>query len=117
MLFGEKIKHISRLSFLLLFVSYLGGLTLFTHTHVVNGVIIVHSHPGKAGHIHTTGQIETVFFLSHFLTSGEVVSSCPLSLYLSLCFSLLIPSLPRQIHDGNSKIIRLRAPPSGLSIQ
>ena len=28
-----------------LFISYMAGITLFTHSHVVNGVTIVHSHP------------------------------------------------------------------------
>ncbi len=30
-----------------LFISYMAGITLFTHSHVVNGVTIVHSHPFK----------------------------------------------------------------------
>ena len=39
-----------------LFISYMAGITLFTHSHVVNGVTIVHSHPFKKGseHSHTT---------------------------------------------------------------
>lgn len=32
-----------------LFISYMAGITLFTHSHVVNGVTIVHSHPFKKG--------------------------------------------------------------------
>lgn len=44
----------------LLFIAYLGGITLFTHSHVVNGVIIVHSHPFKGQHEHTEVQLETI---------------------------------------------------------
>ena len=32
-----------------LFISYMAGITLFTHSHVVNWVTIVHSHPFKKG--------------------------------------------------------------------
>ena len=112
---SNKINHIIRGLFPLLFLFYLGGIVLFTHTHVVNGVIVVHSHPGKAGHTHSAGQIETIFFLSHFFTSGEVVPSYPLPLYLSLCLTLLVPVLPRKRYCYYSKVIRLRAPPISLS--
>lgn len=46
----------------LLFLTYWGGISLFNHSHVVNGVIIVHSHPFKANHQHTPDQVETIFF-------------------------------------------------------
>ena len=87
-------------------------MTLFTHTHVVNGVIMVHSHPFKAGHQHTSGQAETILFLDHY-----EASSVPVLLAAVLCFCALLGllavvrrmllCLPR-LEDG----IRLRAPPS-----
>ena len=54
----------------LLFIAYLGGITLFTHSHVVNGVIIVHSHPFKGQHEHTEVQLETIFYLASFVSSS-----------------------------------------------
>jgi hypothetical protein len=44
-----------------LFISYMAGITLFTHSHVVNGVTIVHSHPFKKGgeHSHTTVPVDS----------------------------------------------------------
>lgn len=57
----------------LLFLTYWGGVTLFTHSHVVNGVIIVHSHPFKTGHQHTESQAETIFFLDHYVASSVPV--------------------------------------------
>lgn len=51
----------------ILFIFYFGGITLFTHTHVVNGVIIVHSHPYKSEHTHTAQQAETIFSYLHFI--------------------------------------------------
>lgn len=96
----------------LLFLTYWGGVTLFTHSHVVNGVIMVHSHPFKAGHQHTSGQAETILFLDHY-----EASSVPVLLAAVPCFCALLGllavvrctrlCLPR-LEDG----IRLRAPPS-----
>ncbi len=50
-----------------LFISYMAGITLFTHSHVVNGVTIVHSHPFKKGseHSHTTVEFQLIHLLSH----------------------------------------------------
>ena len=49
--------HIKKilLSFLLLtlFVTYQVSITMFTHVHYVNGVMIAHSHPYKGTHSHT----------------------------------------------------------------
>lgn len=68
----------------LLFLTYWGGVTLFTHSHVVNGVIMVHSHPFKAGHQHTSGQAETILFLDHY-----EASSVPVLLAAVPCFCAL----------------------------
>lgn len=52
-----------RIFFLALFLSYFADITFFTHTHIINGVTIVHSHyfhgssakqkEGAAGHQHS----------------------------------------------------------------
>lgn len=96
----------------LLFLTYWGGVTLFTHSHVVNGVIIVHSHPFKTGHQHTESQAETIFFLDHY-----VASSVPVLLAAVPCFCALLGMLAilRRTRLGLSKPedgIRLRAPPA-----
>lgn len=55
-----------------LFISYMAGITLFTHSHVVNGVTIVHSHPFKkdSPHSHTTVEFQLIHLLSHVATTG-----------------------------------------------
>ena len=58
----------------LIFVSYLCGIALFTHSHVVNGVIIVHSHPFKDAHSHTPKQFETIMYLSNYPMPDVTVS-------------------------------------------
>lgn len=54
---------------LALFCWHLGSVTLFPHIHVVDGVVICHSHPysGTAdnpGHSHTSSQLDTIAQLS-----------------------------------------------------
>lgn len=68
------LKKIMRYFLLLLFLGYYGSLTLFTHTHIVYGVTIVHSHPFKSGteknpfsHQHTAKGIINIQLLSNFL--------------------------------------------------
>ncbi len=52
---------------LLLFVSYFSGISLFTHTHVVNGVVIAHSHPfAKDKHNHSITQVLAFNKAGHF---------------------------------------------------
>ena len=90
-LLAQKYR-LAGMALLLVFASYWCGITLFTHSHVVNGVIVVHSHPFKAGHTHTDTQLETIFYLSLLQTSGETNTSValpcwliPLGLILFVC--------------------------------
>lgn len=95
----------------LLFVAYLGGITLFTHSHVVNGVIIVHSHPFKSEHEHTETQIETIFFLSSFVASSVSTLLFAVSVFFILLYVLAVPSVERIKYVKARCGIRLRAPP------
>jgi len=61
---------------LILFLGYYVSISSFTHTHIVNGVVIVHSHPynpfskGKpVNHQHSANGFVLIHFLSHFLTT------------------------------------------------
>lgn len=70
----EILNKISRYFFLCLFLEYYLSITLFTHTHIVDGVTIVHSHPYKSGdsknpvnHHHTTNGFILIHFLSNIL--------------------------------------------------
>ncbi|MCD8261023.1 MAG: hypothetical protein LUD15_05635 [Bacteroides sp.] len=62
--------HTIRYGLAALFVSYVAFVSLFTHSHVVNGVAIVHSHPfDKDGEHHHT---EAEFQLIHSLSNIEI---------------------------------------------
>lgn len=107
----ERLRNIMKWFLPLLFITYLGGITLFTHSHVVNGVIIVHSHPFKGEHQHTEAQLETIFFLSSFVASSSpLLTFVPAFLILLCVLSVLSSTRLKYIKSRNC--IRLRAPPS-----
>lgn len=106
-------RHIKFMRFFLpiLFIFYVGGITLFTHTHVVNGVIIVHSHPYKAEHTHTAQQAETIFFLSSLYTYGDIPQPLTPVLWLILLGILVAPAVSNKPLSSTYGVISLRAPP------
>lgn len=71
-------KRLLKISLLGLFLFYYSGSVMFYHSHLIDGVKIVHSHPfplGKTGdaHSHTAGEFATIKILSHaifLLTTG-----------------------------------------------
>ena len=97
-----------------LFISYMAGITLFTHSHVVNGVTIVHSHPFKQGtaHQHSTVELLHIHILSHLIAdSATVVFALPLFVSFLLC--LLLGRLPHtHFHAPYHGVTALRAPPA-----
>ena len=95
---------------LVLFVGYQWAVLGFTHTHIINGVTIVHSHPFTSTHDHQAGNYLQLAQLSHFLTTevNEVMVQRP---QLPLLTTLeVLPAVP--MHSGihlNNPL--LRAPP------
>ena len=89
----KHLIHILKLFLPLIFIAYLGGITLFTHSHVVNGVIIVHSHPFKGEHQHTEVELETIFFLSSFAASGSLFTPSSTTVFLGLLCLLAVPAI------------------------
>ena len=81
-----------------LFISYMAGITLFTHSHVVNGVTIVHSHPFKKGgeHSHTTVEFQLIHILDHTLVTDNGLTPLFVTSVLSLlCIFLASPQRMR----------------------
>lgn len=95
----------------LLFIAYLGGITLFTHSHVVNGVIISHSHPFKGEHEHSEDEAETIFFLSSFFSPSLTISFATAPVLLVLLCVLSVLSTEDVKCRNSYKTISLRAPP------
>ena len=97
---------------LVLFLAFRVGTTAFSHVHVIDGVMVVHSHPHplSSGHTHASGQLLTIAMLSNIVaepaTDIEPVTVVRPLLHLHLC-----PPQPMETPVAASPVISLRAPP------
>lgn len=106
-----------KLFFLIVFCLYSCSVSFFTHTHIINGVTIVHSHfyttddDGKPTHEHTGAEIQLINSLSIYFVAGLIVAFI-LILAFDLKPRLLVSKSPffvlQSIHREYS---RLRPPP------
>ena len=90
----QLLYKIARYFLPVLFISYIGCISLFTHSHVVNGVTIVHSHPYKPGteHEHTTAEFQLIHMLSSIETENPSMWA-----FVSVIFLLQPVVFPVQI--------------------
>ena len=108
----QKSRQLYLPMFLLtLFLAYQVSITMFSHVHYINGVMIVHSHPSAdSQHTHTEGQVLTMAHISSF-DGVEPVSYVIDDALLPLLYTLDIciggENLPLDMHQ----CISLRAPP------
>lgn len=61
--------------FITVFMAYYAIISVYAHVHIVNGVMVVHSHPFKGKHSHTSGQTLVLHYLTQFqsLEAGTAV--------------------------------------------
>lgn len=121
-MFGSKLKYFTGKSFrcllLFLFLGYYGSITFFTHSHIINGVTIVHSHPfnkDKGGDTsslpHSGKQLLLIQMLSEFLTTSVTISFAAF-IFRSLLYEIPINSLDDgYAESGGYCSYSLRAPP------
>ena len=83
---------------LILFLGYYSSITFFTHSHIINGVTIVHSHPfnsDKGGESsnspHSNKELQIIQLLSDFFTTA-VSLSFTVILFRSLLYKIPIKS-------------------------
>jgi|WetSurMetagenome_2_1015567.scaffolds.fasta_scaffold201640_2 hypothetical protein len=121
-MFGSEFKYFIGKSFrfllLILFLGYYSSITFFTHSHIINGVTIVHSHPfnsDRGGHPsnspHSEKQLFVIQLLSEFFTTAVAISIAALVLR-----SLLNEIPVKSTEDGYAEAgcyctYSLRAPP------
>lgn len=112
----ELLRNIMRFFLPVLFLTYLVAVTSFTHTHMVNGVTIVHSHPydKHAKHHHTAVEFQLIHLLSIFESDGAGGFNF-LSVFIPIFFfALLVAGYYYNINAPYHGIISLRAPPVTL---
>lgn len=115
---NKRMIKVMKIAMPVLFIMYASCITFFTHTHIVNGVTIVHSHPyttddsGNPNHEHSGAEIQLIHSLSTFFVAGAII----LSILLDLFGEKKITLSPRQIVHlyirETRPIYRLRPPPA-----
>lgn len=103
---------------LVLFSLYMAGVTFFTHSHVIDNVRIVHSHPYKnkpQKHDHTVADLLVIDQITHFSSTTRVVPH--FTFEEKSVFLGFIQPKPIDIFIANRlhASISLRAPPSSAA--
>ena len=105
---------------LTLFLGYYSSITFFTHSHIVNGVTIVHSHPYKStgssdqsGNAHSDKELLVIQFLSEYFTTAAVILFSAM-IFRSLLYKILVHSAESGFLNISYLSYTLRAPPALL---
>lgn len=105
--------NVLKYMFPLLFILYMGSISLFGHLHIVNGVTIVHSHPfgDQTGHEHSTSEFQLIHILSHIIVAGVIVAFFTLVKPSVVLYTLSIKPRPASYIVFHRGTLSLRAPP------
>ncbi|SUB77790.1 Uncharacterised protein [Porphyromonas macacae] len=102
------------------FFAYYAGVTLFVHHHIVNGILITHSHPYNifraegSDHTHTQEEITTIDLLMHLQALMPLVTA-PLYVLLGAISILFISKAIRRGFGSFTRTDNLRGPPPAFS--
>ena len=111
------IRQIISTFLLVLFVTYYVDISFFEHTHIINGVTIVHSHFHNSAHEktptggHTTTEITLIAISSLFQSFENFLTKFDTSLFLVLC-GIFFVSIHNYYTKGFHHFFFLRAPPA-----
>lgn len=106
-----------RIVLLMIFSLYVSSITFFTHSHIVGGVTIVHSHfytandDGTPAHEHTGSQIQLIQTLSTFFSFEAIVLAILIGFFASRVYILFVERDCFRKQDVCYGQSRLRAPP------
>ncbi len=109
-----KERHNKFISMLLLalFLSYHVSITMFVHTHIVDGVPIAHSHPfTSSNHSHSSSQIVVIGQLSSF-QGLETVANNEITVFHNGEEELNFDNHELDVNNACVGHAMLRAPPS-----
>jgi len=107
-------QHIARILFLV-FALYYANICFFSHSHIINGATIVHSHFHNKAHAqtgtHTDSEITLISVLSTFQSLQATFCFVGLAVFLSFLIFIL-PLYQKRIVLNPVTSISLRAPPA-----
>ena len=107
----EWSKTIKAVLLLVILVSYKLSVTIFVHTHNVDGIMVAHSHPFTNGnHTHSSSQILVIGQLSTF-NGVEYDSVGELKVYYNGVEDVLFTTQNLNEIVASATVISLRAPP------
>jgi hypothetical protein len=104
----KRLLICAKLMLIVLYMSYYGGTTLFTHTHQTPFGPVTHSHP-FSHHGHTTAEFETINLLSaiiFYITPALIIN------FILLVFRNLLIQKTKEYTYTTKRLSSLRAPPA-----
>lgn len=114
---SQKSKQIIARILILVFALYYANICFFYHSHIINGVTIVHSHFHNKEHAetgtHSQSQLTLISVLSAFHSLQAVSFTVVLAAFLTLLAVILQP-VERSTFRSLLSCIPLRAPPYSL---
>lgn len=98
---------------LTLLFCYKIAVTMFVHTHVVDGTMVAHSHPfTNSNHNHSASQVFAIGLLSTF-NSDEPIVATETKAYYNIVDKILVSKNIVPAENTHLKGLSLRAPPAG----
>lgn len=108
---SQRQNLLKTLLLLALFMSYQASVTLFVHTHVVDGVAVAHSHPfTSSNHSHSSLQIVAIGQLSTF-NGVEHTSYDEVNVFHNCVEEIEISNHESNVINACVACVLLRAPP------
>lgn len=108
---SQRQNLLKTLLLLALFMSYQASVTLFVHTHVVDGVAVAHSHPfTSSNHSHSSSQIVAIGQLSTF-NGVEYTSYDEDNVFHNCVEEIEISNHESNVINACVACVLLRAPP------
>lgn len=75
---------------LVLFILYAGGMSLFTHSHIINKTTYIHSHPYKSGdqpsHNHTGKELQLLDQIFNTSITADIIPMMDVGITPSIAF-------------------------------
>ncbi|WP_298647824.1 hypothetical protein [uncultured Proteiniphilum sp.] len=100
------------------FTFYYVDICFFSHSHIINGTTVVHSHFHNKAHAqtgtHTDSELTLISSLSAFQTLPADVCAVSLGILLLLLQVFILPFFEERIISNPAACISLRAPPALL---
>lgn len=99
----------------LLFIFFINGKTLYTHAHVIDEILVVHSHPFKKGettpHSHTSKELIAIDFHTHSYSTDAIFPHIEINSPLFIFNQHSYIQKDKALLSAENRNVLLRAPP------